>query len=120
MPASENGNILGKRGVYVYTDDKGNSYTYRTDEELAASVGATKATAAGNSMPKGFKPRGVHVELKTDQKQRKFIIVPVTTLAAWDNKSVNLTVAGKAAQTTGRRGESMSFMKLDEAAPPGP
>lgn len=118
MP-SANGNILGKRSVYVYTDDKGNTYTYRTDEELAASVGATKATAAGNALPKGFKPRGVYVELKTPEKQRKFIIVPLTTLAAWDNKSVDLTVATKPAMTTGRRGESMSFMKI-EAAAPGP
>lgn len=104
------GNILGGRSYYAYTSDSGDLYSTVMDDSLAEAVGAVKSTL-NPALPRRFKPRGVYCEVKTAVGvKRKFIIVPTPDGAEYaTNTTTQVEIDGLTYQTTGRRGEKMSF-----------
>lgn len=110
MPTS--GNTLGVRRYYGYLADNGEAYKYLTDETLGTAMGATLNDTVPD-MPKRFKPRVVFVEATVaGQVVRKEVIAPSTANAAYAaNASTVVTIDGINFQTTGRRGEQVTFGK---------
>lgn len=109
------GNLLGQRGWYLYTADNGNQYSYQTDRDLAAAVGAT-LNASNQTLPRGLRPRGVYCQ--DADGNRKFVICPSTTTAAYEaDGSTTLTIDGTAFTTTGKRGERVRVPNNPPAAP---
>lgn len=104
------GNTLGRRSYYAYTSDAGEGYSYLTDDDLATSVGATLDDTAA-AFPRRFNPRGVYCRaLVGGVVVNKFVVCPLTTTAAYSsNTSTEITIDGTVFNTTGRRGETMSF-----------
>ena len=114
------GNILGRRSYYAYTADDGTVYSLLLDDSLAAAVGATQ-NDANPSPPRRFKPRVLYAErIVNGDKKRKELVVPVTTFAGYASNTTSVvTVDGVDFDTTGRRGESLSFPRNADAADPG-
>lgn len=114
------GQFTGKRGGYLYTDEAGREYLLLLDNTLAtlAGTGLVRATTANSttSSPKPirFKPRGVYWESTTSATPgRKFIICGTQLSALYaSNAPVALTIDGIAGVTTGRKGESLSYLQL--------
>lgn len=103
-------NVLGQRGYYAYTDDSGNQYKYQTDRDLGTAVGA-ELEAGLDDLPRRFRPRGVYVEATVSGRRvRKFVICPTADNAIYAaNASQGVTIAGTVFETTGRRGERVTF-----------
>lgn len=117
------GQFLGKKNKYNYEDDGGRLYTITRDITLAtdAKIGLTAFDPATNTdtlgtLPKGFQPRGVYWQANADQGDevagaRKFIICGTALAPLYDsNGPQSLTIDGIVGTTTGRRGESLSFI----------
>lgn len=103
-------NTLGQRGYYEYTDDVGNQYKYQTDRDLGTAVGAT-LNATLDDLPRRFRPRGIYVEATVSGRRvRKFVICPTADNEAYAaNASQVVTIGGTAFNSTGRRGERVTF-----------
>lgn len=103
-------NTLGQRGYYAYTDDSGAQFKYLTDRDLGAAVGAT-LNATLPDLPRRFRPRGIYVEATVSGRRvRKFVICPTADNEAYAaNESQVVTIAGTGFNSTGRRGERVSF-----------
>lgn len=111
MPA----NIVGKRGKYKYTMDDGTIIKLRLDATLGdlAATGlsaVTTADDAGNK-PTNFKPRVVHWQHVQDDGTvlRKQLVCSTDAPAFISRDNFDITIDGIAGQTTGRRGEQISF-----------
>lgn len=112
------GNLLGERNWYLYTAGNGNQYSYFTDADLAAAVGAT-LDASNQTLPRGLKPRGVNCQDADGNK--KFVIVPSTTSAVWTADGAStLTIDGVAFTVTSKRGERVRIPSNAGAAPATP
>lgn len=97
------GNILGERSWYQYTSDAGDNYSYFTDDDLAASVGATLSDANG-TIPRGIEPRGVNCQ--DANGNRKFVIIPSTANPIWTAAGAStLTIDTVDFTVTSKRGE---------------
>lgn len=97
------GNLLGERNWYLYTADNGNQYSYFTDADLGAAVGAT-LDDSNQTLPRGLKPRGVNCQDADGNK--KFVIVPSTTSTVWTTDGAStLTIDGVNFTVTSKRGE---------------
>lgn len=111
MPA----NIVGKRGKYKYTMDDGTIIKLRLDATLGdlAETGLEAVTTADNAgnKPTNFKPRVVFWQhVQADGTVIRKELVCSTTAAAFVSKdNFNITIDGIDGQTTGRRGEAISF-----------
>lgn len=103
-------NTLGPRGRYVYTSDTGQDYTITTDADLATAAGLSAATSPEPPpLPKGTRPRVVHVQATVGGViRRKDLVVNADSTLYTDSRQA-VTIDGTAGQTTGRRGESVSF-----------
>lgn len=97
------GNLLGERNWYLYTADNGNQYSYFTDADLAAAVGAT-LDDSNQTLPRGLKPRGVNCQDADGNK--KFVIVPSTTSTVWTTDGAStLSIDNVNFTVTSKRGE---------------
>lgn len=119
------GQFTGKRSVYLYVSDSGQQYLIRTDDTLALLTGTglvaatTGNSAAAQSPPKRFKPRGVHWQGTLNGRiVRKFIITNGGDSATLYSGGIviNVTIDGVSGSTTGRRGEVQSYAALPGAA----
>lgn len=112
------GQFLGTRTTYNYTMDDGTTEVQLTLDSTIGGVANTALVPATNgdgSIPKPlkFEPRGVHWEgTLNGAKKRKFIPCNRTSSLYAANVSTAVTIDGVAGQTTGRRGEKLSFNKL--------
>lgn len=98
------GNLLGPRSWYLYTADNGDTYSYYTDDDLAAGVGAT-LDDTNDTLPRGLKPRGIYCQ--DVNGNRKFIICPATTTTQYANPAgATVTVGTVDFAVTSTRGES--------------
>lgn len=104
------GNVLGGRSYYGYTSDSGDNYSILMDDSLAAAVGAVLNTL-NPSPPRRFRPRGVYCEaLTAGGLKRKFIVIPTPAAAEYaTNTTTQVEIDGLNFQTTGRKGERLSF-----------
>lgn len=112
------GQFLGTRTTYNYLMDDGTTEVQLTlDTTIGgiAGTGLSPATNGDGSIPKPqrFEPRGVYWEgTLNGSKKRKFIPCNRTSTLYAGNVSANVTIDGVVGQTTGRRGEKLSFNKL--------
>ena len=114
------GNILGGRSYYLYTDDNDDNYSVLMDDSLAAAQSAT-LNDSNVGYPRRFKPRGIYLEaLIGGVVKRKFLVItdPTSDLYA-SNVTQTVTIDGVAYQSTGRRGEELSFARNAGATDPG-
>jgi hypothetical protein len=118
------GQYTGRRSAYLYTSDAGQQYLIRTDDTLATAAGTgliaatTGNSAAAQSPPKRFKPRGVHWQGTLNGRiVRKFLICNGGNDASLYSSGIviNLTIDGVSGSTTGRRGEQQSYASLPSA-----
>lgn len=111
MPA----NLVGARKKYKYTMDDGTIIKLRLDETLGdlASCGLTALATGDNAgnKPVNFKPRVVFWQyVAADGKiSRKELVCAPTAPAFVSVDNFTLTIDGLQGQTTGRRGEQISF-----------
>lgn len=123
------GQFLGSKGVYVYTDDSGVGYLIRMDKTLAAipelgMVQAVDGDLTKPTLPKGFSTRKVLWEgLCEGIKRRKTLTANNTSTAYLAAGSTQFDISGSTqGATTGRVGEKKSYLRLDTATagPPTP
>lgn len=116
------GQFLGKKKVYLYTDESGAVYFLRLDSTLGDLPGTGLIPAvAGNTglpAPKRFQPRGVFWQgTLNGEIKRKFLICASTGVLYQADSSQSLTIDGVAGVTTGRKGERLSYVRLPPAPP---
>lgn len=108
------GNTLGNRRYFQYVDDNGSVFNILTDEDLGTAGELTPATVGADQLPRRFKPRGVYVEAEIEgEKVRKFLVCSDTSAAYATNASTTVTIDDTQFQTTGRRGERVTFARFD-------
>lgn len=111
MPA----NLVGARKKYKYTMDDGTVIKLRLDQTLGdlAACGLANLTTGDNAgnKPLSFKPRVVFWQyVGADGKiSRKELVCAQTSPAFISVDNYTLTIDGLEGQTTGRRGEQISF-----------
>jgi hypothetical protein len=109
------GQELGVRDKYTYTMDDGEKVRLVLDKTLGDAPGnglstSTTADGAGNK-PLNFKPRIVFVQRTTASGRtiRKQIVCNADASLFTAKTVTNVTIGGDEYQTTGRRGETLSF-----------
>lgn len=113
------GNTLGQRGYFQYVDDNGSIYNILTDVDLGNAGDLTEATTGADQLPRRFRPRGVYCEATIGGViVRKFLVCSDTAAAYSTNSSTNVTIDGTVFQTTGRRGERVSFARFNAGPNP--
>lgn len=114
------GNILGRRSYYQYEADDGTNYSLLVDDSNAAALGMV-ANDTHPAPPRRFKPRVVFAEVQlAGRVARKELIAPTSATAAYASNTTSVvTVDTVAYNTTGRRGEKLSFPRNADAADPG-
>ena len=100
------------RKYYVYESDGGLSYKLllSVDNSTAAGTGLVLfgAQPGVQSPPKRFKPRGIYWQ--DANGKRKFLVCGTSTAALYVKPgSSPVTIATIAGNTTGRRGEKLTF-----------
>ena len=123
------GQFLGSKSVYVYTDDSGVGYLVRMDQTLGSipelgMVPAVDADLTKPTLPKGFSTRKVLWEGTCEGiKRRKTLTANNTSTAYLAAGSTAFDISGSSAgATTGRVGEKKSYLRLNSvtAGPPAP
>lgn len=117
------GQYLGDRVTYNYQMDDGTEVQLVLDQTIATAgkQDLQPATTGDGSTakPLRFEPRGVYWQGELNGKiKRKFLPCNPTSTLYLSNTSTELTVDGVPGQTTGRRGEKLSFPKLLSLAQP--
>lgn len=108
------GNTLGPRQAYTYTDDGDRPYYFYTDESLGAAtdqdIADFSADPPPQDLPRAFTPRCVFAVAKDNPSLRKTLIIGSRASALYAaNRSQDVTIDGVEFRTTGRRGESKTF-----------
>lgn len=111
------GQFTGDRATYNYTMDNGTEIQLVLDSTLASvtNTGLTLASSGDGSIskPTRFEPRGVFWQGELGGKvKRKFIVCDNDSTLFASNTAQEITIDGVAGQTTGRKGEKISFPKL--------
>ena len=114
------GNILGRRSYYLYTSDTGDEFSILTDDSLAEAVGLV-LNADNPAPPRRFQPRVLHVEFNSDAglKRKSLVIGDASQANYSSNTTSTVTIDGDNYQTTGRRGETLSFPRNADPVDPG-
>jgi len=113
------GQFLGTKSVYVYTDDSDVQYLVRMDSTLGAlpelgMQAAVDADLTKPTLPKGFSTRKVLWEgLCEGVKRRKTLTANKTSSAYLAAGSTAFDISGSTnGATTGRVGEKKSYLRL--------
>lgn len=123
------GQFLGSKSVYVYTDDSGVGYLVRMDSTLGSipelgMVPAVDADLTKPTLPKGFSTRKVLWEGTCEgTKRRKTLTANNTSTAYLAPGSTAFDISGSTdGATTGRVGEKKSYLRLSSvtAGPAAP
>lgn len=117
------GQYSGQRKSYIYESDAGKKYILLLDSTLAELTGTgLVAATSGNTAdavpaPKRFKPRVIFWQgtLNSRTVRKAIVCGDVTATAYAKDTSADITIDGVAGSTTGRRGEKLSFVKLEAA-----
>lgn len=120
------GQFSGKRDAYIYVSDDNNTYLLQMDVTLAEIDGtdltiATVANATGSlNKPTRFTPRGVHWQATAAPiGARKFLVCGSSNADLYvSTTSTVVIIDGVAGVTTGRRGETFSYLRLADAPAP--
>lgn len=120
------GQELGPKASYIYTSDNGTQFVILRDNDLSlpAITGLelyTESSQFAFSLPKRFSPRGVYwIAYDGARLIRKFIICGTldATLYATDTSSP-LTIGGLSGFTTGRKGETYTYIRRSAAVAVG-
>lgn len=119
------GNLLGPRRKIRYVTDTGVVLRITTDADLVdAKLGTTDGSLAGTqTAPKGFQPRGVHVQTNIPavpgegasqgtpgRTARKFLICNPGSDMYNSDSPQTILIDGALFTSTGRRGESQRFI----------
>ena len=114
------GNIMGGRSYYGYTADSGVSYSILMDDSLAVATGCV-LNDTFPAPPRRFKPRGVFVEkIVGSRVKRKFLICPLASSDLYKlGVTQQFTIDTVVFDSTGRRGETLSFARNSDASDPG-
>ena len=112
------GNRLGPRATFEYETDSLETILYQADRSVGIAVGNTLATTAARPSSintRYLTGRYVLVEAVGDPNVRKRIFIGdrLNTLFSGDT-SQTVTINGVEFQTTGRVGERVSFLKVEE------
>jgi hypothetical protein len=115
-------NIIGPKKKYKYTMDDGTVIKLRLDQTYGdlAACGLTPVTTADNAInkPSNFKPRVVFWQAtavpESDNEPavgsvRRMLVCAPDSSAYTSVDNFSITIDGVAGQTTGRRGETISF-----------
>lgn len=109
-------NQIGPKGKYKYTMDDGTVIKLRLDQTYGAiaECGLTAITTGDNALnkPSNFKPRVVYWQandLQDGKPVRREFVCAIDSPAYTSVDNFSITVDGVAGQTTGRRGETISF-----------
>lgn len=110
------GNILGGRSYYQYTDDAGNNYSLLQDDTLANAMGSVPNDSFQNP-PRRFEARGVFVEANVNGRiKRKFLIAPTVATGFYAaNTTTTFNIDGVDYNSTGRKGEKVTFARNADA-----
>lgn len=108
------GNRLGKKALYQYLDDNGNSYSILRDTDLAAAAGlvATDPATPLPDLPKGLRPRYVLVQSTAAVNgvvARKRLICNAVNEAYASEGRTAIQIDGEGFISTGRVGEKKTF-----------
>lgn len=115
------GQFVGSKKKYIYVTDLGDNYIITRDETLATVAGTglveldPEAPPAGSQpAPRGFSFRGVYWQADEGTEvegARKFLICGTTAATLYASSSSQaVPVDGFDGTTTGRKGESQSFI----------
>lgn len=115
------GNVLGPRGTFVYTDNAGVNYNISLDRSVATAVGNTLSTNAsfpnltsGGTIP--VAPRYLLCQSVDEPSKRKRVIIGDPANALFASKaSSNVTINSEVFVVTGRVGEKSTVLKIDPA-----
>lgn len=116
------GQYTGQKAIYEYTADSGETYLLSLDATLGdiAECNLTKANTNTTGLPKPlrFKPRVVFWQGTLDGRQvRKSLVCETDSTLYETDKSSSLTIDGVTGKTTGRRGETFSYLNLSDPTP---
>lgn len=116
------GNRLGKRAAFDYETDDGESVLMVQDESVGLAIGNIKATEAQRATSvnsKYLRGRYVLLQLKSDPNVKKKVVVGDSTNAIFAaDSTTDVTINGVVWATTGRVGEAVTFLQVEEAAAP--
>ncbi len=118
------GNVLGRRGTFVYESDTGISYNVSLDRSVSTAVqndlstnGQLPVLRASQSFP--LKPRYILVERNDDPSITKRIIIGDIENALYQSSAPSpVTINGVQYTVTTRVGERRSVLKVDPVEPP--
>lgn len=115
-------NIIGPKKKYKYTMDDGTVIKLRLDQTYGdlAACGLTAVTTADNAInkPSNFKPRVVYWQANNvpaaDNEPaisnvRRMLVCASDSPAYTSVDNFSITIDGVVGQTTGRKGEAISF-----------
>ena len=116
MPLS--GNRSGPKSVYGYTSDAGVQINLLLDDDLVIVNSGLVLSDEGQPKPQRFKPRVVFAQaIVNGAIIRKQLVCGSPTAPFYaSNQPVDVVIDGLTFTTTGRRGETQSF--LSNAAQP--
>lgn len=118
------GNRLGERATFVYTTDGSEDVVFQQDRSVGLAVGNTLATTSTRpTSVTGRYLRGRYLLLqgKDDPNIKKKVVVGDigNSLFAAEG-SQEVTINGVVFVTTGKVGESVSFLRVSEGVPATP
>lgn len=113
------GNRLGARATFEYETDSLETVAYQGDRSVGLAVGNPLATNPGRPVSingRYLRARYILVQQKSDPSVKKRIVIGKAdnTLFAGDS-SQEVTINGVLFETTGRVGESVTFLSASEA-----
>lgn len=106
------GNRLGTKSVYGYTTDAGVEINLLLDDDLVLTNSGLVLNDEGQPKPQRFKPRVVFAQAIVGNRVVRKALVCGTSAAALYASSTpqDVTIDGQVFTTTGRRGETQSFI----------
>lgn len=109
---AQSGNRLGTKTVVTYVTDAGVLINLQVDSDLIISNSGLEISQAGQPKPLRFKPRVVFAQARVDGRTvRKALICGTNDAGLYStNVPQSFDIDGLNFTTTGRRGETQSFI----------
>ena len=113
------GNRLGERATFVYTTDGSEDVVYQQDRSVGLAVGNTLATTSTRpTSVTGRYLRGRYLLLQgkdNPEIKKKVVVGDIGNSLFAAEGSQEVTINGVVFVTTGKVGESVSFLRVSEA-----